>query len=329
MYKANHERYNSMKYARCGNSGLKLPRVALGMWHNFGGVDRFENSREMALGAFDMGITHFDLANNYGPPAGSAEETLGQILKNDLAPYRDELIISTKAGYGMWAGPYGDGGSKKYLVASLDQSLRRMGLDYVDIFYSHRFDPSTPLEETMDALAGIVKSGKALYVGISNYSPEQTAKAYEILRGMGVKFLIHQMSYSMFNRGPEGGLFDVLDEKGVGSIAFCPLAKGLLTDRYFAGIPADSRAAGKSVFLKESDVTEAAVNKAKALNEIAAERGQTLAQMALAWALRGGRLTSVIIGASRISQIRDNVGAVNNLDFSDEELARIEAILAK
>ena len=329
MYKANQQRYQAMKYTNCGNSGLKLPRVALGMWHNFGGVDRFENSREMALGAFDMGITHFDLANNYGPPAGSAEETLGQILKNDLAPYRDELVISTKAGYGMWAGPYGDGGSKKYLVSSLDQSLRRMGLDYVDIFYSHRFDPNTPLEETMDALAGIVRSGKALYVGISNYTPEQTERAYELLRGMGVKLLIHQMSYSMFNRGPEKGLFDVLDQKGVGSIAFCPLAKGLLTDRYFAGIPADSRAAGSSIFLKESDVTEAAVNKARALNEIAIERGQTLAQMALAWALRGNRLTSVIIGASRLSQIRDNVGAVNNLDFSDEELARIEAILAK
>jgi L-glyceraldehyde 3-phosphate reductase len=312
-----------MKYIRCGKSGIVLPAISLGLWHNFGGVDTYENGRAMVLKAFDLGITHFDLANNYGPPPGSAEEMFGKMLKTDLAPYRDELIISSKAGYRMWPGPYGEWSSKKYLVASLDQSLKRMGLDYVDIFYSHRPDPSTPLEETMAALDLIVRQGKALYVGISSYNAEQTAEAIKILKELGTPLFIHQPSYSMLNRWIENGLQDVLDENGVGSIAFCPLSQGLLTNKYLSGVPSDSRAAkqwGGSV--KESDVI-----KVRLLNEIALERGQSLAQMALAWVLRGGRVTSALIGASRVSQIEENVAALNNLDFSEHELARIEEIL--
>lgn len=327
MYIANNKRYDNMKYNRCGNSGLLLPAISLGFWHNFGGIDTYENSKKMVLGAFDMGITHFDLANNYGPPPGSAEETFGKILKQDLMPYRDQIIISSKAGYYMWEGPYGEWGSKKQLVASLDQSLKRMGLDYVDIFYSHRFDPNTPLEETMDALAGIVRSGKALYVGVSNYSPEATKKAYDILKDMGVKLLIHQPSYSMLNRWVEDGLTDVLEQNGMGAIAFSPLAKGLLTNKYFNNIPKDSRAAGPSVFLSEKDITPELISKTKALNEIAKNRGQSLAQMALAWILRDGKITSVLIGASKLEQIEENVKILNNLDFSQDELNEIDKIL--
>lgn len=317
-----------MKYNRVGRSGLKLPAISLGLWHNFGGVDRIENGRAMVRRAFDLGITHFDLANNYGPPPGSAEEMFGQILKQDLAAYRDELIISTKAGYYMWEGPYGEWGSRKYLVSSLDQSLKRMNLDYVDIFYHHRPDPDTPLEETMGALDHLVRSGKALYVGVSNYSAEQTAQAAAILKQLGTPFLIHQPSYSMFNRWIENGLQDVLDQEGVGSIVFSPLAGGLLTNRYLNGVPADSRAGGPSVFLKADHITDGKLDKIKLLNELAAERGQSLAQMSLAWVLRGGRVTSALIGASRVEQIDDNVAALSRLDFSDEELSRIETILA-
>ncbi len=326
-YQANKDRYSTMKYNRCGKSGLLLPAISLGLWHNFGGVDTYENGRAMLLKAFDLGITHFDLANNYGPPPGSAEEMFGKMMKTDLAPYRDELIISTKAGYRMWEGPYGEWGSKKYLVASLDQSLKRMSLDDVDIFYSHRPDPNTPLEETMAALDLIVRQGKALYVGISSYSAEQTAEAIRILKQLGTPLLIHQPSYSMFDRWIENGLLDVLEENGVGSIAFCPLAQGLLTNKYISGIPSDSRAAKPTGFLKESQVTEDKIAKVKRLNEIAAERGQSLAQMALAWVLRKGRVTSALIGASRVSQIEENVAALNNLEFSDDELTRIEEIL--
>lgn len=317
-----------MKYNRVGRSGLKLPAISLGLWHNFGGVDRIENGRAMVHRAFDLGITHFDLANNYGPPPGSAEEMFGQILKQDLAAYRDELIISTKAGYYMWEGPYGEWGSRKYLVSSLDQSLKRMNLDYVDIFYHHRPDPDTPLEETMGALDHLVRSGKALYVGVSNYSAEQTAQAAAILKQLGTPFLIHQPSYSMFNRWIENGLQDVLDQEGVGSIVFSPLAGGLLTNRYLNGVPADSRAGGPSVFLKADHITDGKLDKIKQLNELAAERGQSLAQMSLAWVLRGGRVTSALIGASRVEQIDDNVAALSRLDFSDGELSRIETILA-
>lgn len=327
VYVASEERYESMKYNRCGRSGLKLPAISLGLWHNFGGIDVYENSRNMVTRSFDLGITHFDLANNYGPPAGSAEETFGKILKNDLKPYRDELIISTKAGYYMWPGPYGEWGSRKYLVSSLDQSLKRMGLDYVDIFYSHRPDPDTPLEETMQALDHIVRSGKALYVGISNYSAEQTAQAAAILKELGTPLLIHQPSYSMLNRWIENGLQDVLEENGVGTIAFTPLAQGLLTNKYLNGIPEDSRAASASVFLNENNITPEALRKVRALNQMAAARGQSLAQLALAWVLRGGRVTSALIGASRVSQIEDNVAALQNLEFTKEELDRIEAIL--
>ena len=327
VYVASEERYESMKYNRCGRSGLKLPAISLGLWHNFGGIDVFENSRSMVTRSFDLGITHFDLANNYGPPAGSAEETFGKILNNDLKHYRDELIISTKAGYYMWPGPYGDWGSRKYLVSSLDQSLKRMGLDYVDIFYSHRPDPDTPLEETMQALDHIVRSGKALYVGISNYSAEQTAQAAAILKELGTPLLIHQPSYSMLNRWIENGLQDVLEENGVGTIAFTPLAQGLLTNKYLNGIPEDSRAAGASVFLNENNISPEALRKVRALNQMAAARGQSLAQLALAWVLRGGRVTSALIGASRVSQIEDNVAALQNLEFTKEELDRIEAIL--
>lgn len=327
VYSPNEQRYESMKYNRVGRSGLKLPAISLGLWHNFGGVNQFENGRDMIHKAFDLGITHFDLANNYGPPGGSAEEMFGQVLKKDLKPFRDELVISTKAGYYMWPGPYGEWGSRKYLISSLDQSLNRMGLDYVDIFYSHRFDPDTPLEETMMALDQIVRSGKALYVGISSYSAEKTAEAVAILKQLGTPLLIHQPSYSMLDRWIENGLQDVLDESGVGSIAFCPLAQGMLTSKYLNGIPENSRAANPNGFLQEEQITPEALRKIRALNQMAAARGQSLAQFALAWVLRGGRVTSALIGASRASQIEENVAALNNLDFTDEELTRIETIL--
>ncbi|MEK3731338.1 MULTISPECIES: L-glyceraldehyde 3-phosphate reductase [Paenibacillus] len=326
-YVASEDRYEGMIYNRCGKSGLKLPAISLGLWHNFGGVDTFENARNMITRAFDLGITHFDLANNYGPPPGSAEETFGRVLARDLRSYRDEMVISSKAGYYMWPGPYGEWGSRKYLISSLDQSLKRLGVDYVDIFYSHRLDPETPLEETMMALDHIVRSGKALYVGISNYSPEKTEEAISILKSLGTPLLIHQPSYSLLNRTVENGLLDVLEEHGVGSIAFTPLAQGLLTNKYLNGIPVDSRAAGASVFLNEKHITPEVLRKIRALNQIAAARGQSLAQFALAWVLRGGRVTSALIGASKVSQIEDNVAALNNLEFSKEELDRIEAIL--
>jgi L-glyceraldehyde 3-phosphate reductase len=327
VYHASGNRYEAMKYNRSGRSGLMLPTVSLGLWHNFGGVDNYENGRAMLRRAFDLGITHFDLANNYGPPPGSAEEMFGKMLKTDFAPYRDEMIISSKAGYTMWPGPYGDWGSRKYLVSSLEQSLKRMGLDYVDIFYSHRPDPNTPLEETMGALDSIVRQGKALYVGISNYSAEQTAEAIKILNQLGTPLLIHQPKYSMFNRWIEDGLQDVLEENGVGSIAFSPLAQGLLTNKYLTGIPSDSRAASPTGFLSADHVTADVVERVQRLNDIATERGQSLSQMALAWVLRGGKVTSVLIGASRVSQIEENVAVLNNLDFSEEELVRIEDIL--
>lgn len=326
-YTPNEARYDEMIYNRCGRSGLKLPAISLGLWHNFGGVNTFENARSMVIRAFDLGITHFDLANNYGPPPGSAEETFGKILKQDLHGHRDELIVSTKAGYHMWPGPYGEWGSRKYMLSSLDQSLKRLGMDYVDIFYSHRFDPDTPLEETMMALDHAVRSGKALYVGISNYSAEHTAEAISILKSLGTPLLIHQPSYSMLNRWIENGLQDVLADNGVGSIAFTPLQQGLLTNKYLNGVPEDSRAASSSVFLNAQDITPEALRKIRALNQLAAARGQSLAQLALAWVLRGGKVTSALIGASRVSQIEDNVAALKNLDFSQEELDRIEAIL--
>lgn len=327
VYQAAENRYETMKYNRTGKSGLLLPAISLGLWHNFGGVDTYENGQAMLRKAFDLGISHFDLANNYGPPAGSAEEFFGKILKTDFAPYRDEMVISTKAGYYMWPGPYGEWGSRKYLISSLDQSLKRMGLDYVDIFYSHRPDPNTPLEETMGALDTIVRQGKALYVGISSYNAEQTTEAIKILKDLGTPLLIHQPSYSMLNRWIEDGLQDVLTENGVGSIAFCPLAQGLLTNKYLNGIPEGSRAAKTTGALAENQVTEEVVRRVQILNEIAAERGQSLAQMSLAWVLRGGHVTSALIGASRVSQIEENIAALNNLEFSKEELARIEEIL--
>ena len=329
MFLANEQRYDTMQYRRCGRSGVRLPAISLGLWHNFGGVDSLENGRDMLRRAFDLGITHFDLANNYGPPPGSAEETFGRALKLDLAAYRDELIVSTKAGYGMWAGPYGDWGSRKYLLASLDQSLKRMGLEYVDIFYSHRPDPETPLEETMGALDQAVRAGKALYAGISNYDPARTAEAAKILRELGTPCLIHQMKYSMFQRTPEEGLLDTLGTEGIGGIAFTPLAQGLLTDRYLAGIPSDSRAAKPHGFLKEKDVSAARLAQVRALGEVARERGQSLAQMALAWVLRDERMTSALIGASKVEQIEQNVAAIRNLQFSDEELSRIDEILER
>lgn len=329
MYIAQPTRYETMQYKRCGKSGLKLSRIALGLWQNFGGVNPLENSREMLWYAFDHGITYFDLANNYGPPYGSAEETFGEIMKDDFRPYRDEMVISSKAGYDMWPGPYGNFGSKKYLIASLDQSLQRMGLDYVDIFYHHRPDPDTPMEETMEALAQMVRQGKALYVGISNYNPEQTKQACDILRGMGIHLLVHQPVYSMFNRWVEDGLYDVLREEGIGSVAFSPLAQGLLTNKYFHGIPQDSRAGGKSIYLNADAVTKEKVEKAKQLDEIAKRRGQSLAQMALSWVLRKEETTSVIIGASRVSQIEDNLKCLECLKFSEEELSMIDQILAK
>lgn len=327
VYQASSTRYAEMKYNRSGKSGLKLPAISLGLWHNFGGLDLHENGRAMLLRSFDLGITHFDLANNYGPPPGSAEEMFGKVLKSDLAAYRDELIISTKAGYHMWEGPYGEWGSKKYLVSSLDQSLKRMGLEYVDIFYSHRPDPNTPFEETMAALDLIVRQGKALYIGLSNYTAEQTKEAVTILKDLGTPLLIHQPSYSMLNRWIENGLQDVLDEFGVGSIAFCPLAQGLLTNKYVSGVPSDSRAGGKSQFLNTKDITEEKLAQINQLNELASSRGQSLAQMSLAWVLRGERVTSALIGASRVSQIEENVAALKNLAFSPEELAKIEEIL--
>ena len=324
-YIANEQRYSDMVYNRCGKSGIKLPAISLGLWQNFGGNNSEDNIKAMLFKAFDLGITHFDIANNYGPPYGSAEENFGRVLESDLKPHRDELIISTKAGYDMWPGPYGNWGSKKYLVSSLDQSLNRIGVDYVDIFYHHRPDPETPLEETMAALDLIVKQGKALYVGLSNYGPEDTKKASKILRELGTPCLIHQPSYSMVNRWIEDGLQDVLDEEGIGSIAFCPLAQGLLTDKYLNGIPETSRASQNSWV--KSNITEEKVAKVRLLNEMAKERGQTMAQMSIAWILRKGRVTSALIGASRVSQIEENVATINNLIFTDEELARIESIL--
>lgn len=327
-YLPSARRYDVMRYNRCGRSGLRLPAVSLGLWHNFGGVDVFENARAMVRRAFDLGITHFDLANNYGPPLGSAEESFGRILQQDLAPYRDELVISTKAGWDMWPGPYGDWGSRKYLIASLDQSLRRMGLDYVDIFYHHRPDPETPIEETMMALDHVVRQGKALYVGISSYGAEQTRRAASILRELGTPCLIHQPSYSMFNRWIEDELLAVLEEEGIGCIVFSPLEQGLLTDKYLAGIPEGSRASKPHGFLRPADITEERLTKVRKLNELAQARGQTLAQMALAWALRHKAMTSVLVGTSRVDQIEDNVGALSNLQFTDEELAGIEGVLA-
>jgi len=326
-YVPSENRYNAVTYNRCGRSGLKLPPISLGLWHNFGGVDTLENARSMIHQAFDLGITHFDLANNYGPPPGSAEENFGRILHEDLSRYRDELIISSKAGWGMWPGPYGDLGSRKYLVASLDQSLKRMGLDYVDIFYHHRPDPETPLEETMAALDQIVRQGKALYAGISSYPPELTRQAARILRELGTPCLIHQPSYSMFNRWIEDGLLAVLREEGIGCIVFSPLAQGLLTDKYLSGIPKDSRAGKPHGFLKPEHITEDKLNKVRRLNELAHARGQSLAQLALAWVLRHHEVTSAVIGASSTSQIEDAVGALKNLSFTSDELQTIAKIL--
>jgi len=327
VYQALDSRYETMSYRRCGRSGIQLPMISLGLWHNFGGVDIFENARAMLRRAFDLGITHFDLANNYGPPYGSAEENFGAIFKKDFVPYRDELIISTKAGWDMWPGPYGDLGSRKYLLASLDQSLKRMGLEYVDIFYHHRPDPATPLEETMGALDRAVRSGKALYAGISAYDPQETTKAVKILREMGTPCLIHQPKYSMFVRDPERGLLDVLGKEGVGCIPFSPLAQGLLTDKYLAGIPGDSRAA-HDFYLKRSEVSKEKIAIVNALNEVAKRRGQSLAQMAIAWVLRDERVTSALIGASRVEQIEELVGAIGNAKFSGDELNEIESLLA-
>jgi len=323
------DRYDHMTFNRCGRSGLKLPLVSLGLWHNFGGVDDFENARSMIHYAFDQGITHFDLANNYGPPPGSAEENFGKVLKKDFSGnLRDELVVSTKAGYLMWDGPYGEWGSRKYLMASLDQSLQRMGLDYVDIFYSHRPDPDTPLEETMSALTSAVQQGKALYVGISSYTPEQTIEACSILRANGTPCLIHQPKYSMFDRWIEDGLLDVLKKEGVGCIPFSPLAQGMLTNRYLDGIPADSRAAKDHGFLQKSELTEDRVNQIRALNDIAQNRGQSLSQMALSWVLRKEEITSVLVGVSSIDQLKNNLEIVGNSAFEQSDLDQIEVILA-
>jgi len=327
MHRADEQRYNKMIYKRCGTSGLKLPLVSLGLWHNFGEVDSYQNAKNMVCRAFDLGITHFDLANNYGPPAGSAEETFGKILKNCLMSYRDELIISSKAGYGMWPGPYGDGGSRKYLLASLDQSLMRMGIDYIDIFYSHRFDPETPLEETMAALDRAVRAGKALYVGISSYSAEQTKQAVSILKDLGTPCLIHQPSYSILNRWIEDGLTTVLDQIGLGCIVFSPLAQGLLTNKYLKDIPADSRAAKESGFLQKSAITPQVVVAMNALNSLAESREQSLAQMAISWVLHNKTVTSAIMGASKVSQLEDCLQALKRLDFSIEELDKIDFIV--
>jgi L-glyceraldehyde 3-phosphate reductase len=326
-YQPEENRYKSMRYNRCGQSGLKLSAISLGLWHNFGSVDQFDNSRAMVRRAFDLGITHFDLANNYGPLPGSAEETFGRILKKDLSAYRDEMIISTKAGYYMWPGPYGEWGSRKYLLASLDQSLKRMDLDYVDIFYSHRPDPETSLEETMGALDRAVRSGKALYAGISNYNPDQTHRAAQILHEMGTPCLIHQPVYNMFNRWIEPALLAALQEEGMGCIVFSPLAQGLLTNRYLGGLPTDSRAVKSGIFLKPEQITDDKLKKIQALNDLAQARGQTLAQMAISWVLRHPGMTSALIGASRPQQIDDCVGALQNLGFTPGELETIETIL--
>ncbi|WP_020533999.1 L-glyceraldehyde 3-phosphate reductase [Flexithrix dorotheae] len=326
-YKAASSRYDKMEYKRCGKSGLLLPGVSLGLWHNFGGVDTYENGRSIITRAFDLGVTHFDLANNYGPPPGSAEENFGKMLKQDLHPYRDELIISSKAGYRMWDGPYGEWGSKKYLISSLDQSLKRMGLDYVDIFYSHRPDPNTPLEETMGALDQIVRQGKALYVGLSNYTAEQTQKAIDILNDLGTSCLIHQPRYNMMDRWVEDGLLDVLEKNGVGCIPFSPLEQGLLTNRYLKGIPEGSRAT-RSVFLQENDITEEKIQAVSKLNDIAQNRGQSMAQMALSWILKDKRITTVLIGASSVSQLENSLACLENTSFTSDELSKIEKILA-
>lgn len=325
-YLADKERYDHMQYRRCGESGLLLSIVSLGLWHNFGGIDVYENARAMVLRAFDLGITQFDLANNYGPPPGSAETNFGRILKEDLAHYRDEIIITSKAGWGMWPGPYGDLGSRKYLIASCDQSLKRMGLEYVDIFYSHRPDPDTPMEETMMALDQIVRSGKALYAGISSYDAEQSQQAFDILKSLGTPCVVHQPSYSMFNRWIEDGLTDTLGKNGVGAAVFSPLFQGLLTDKYLKGIPEDSRAKN-SIHFSSEQITPERLDKVRKLNEIAQRRGQKMSQLALAWVLRDERITSVIIGASKVSQIEDAVGVQANLEFTEAELTEIESIL--
>lgn len=326
-YQAKETRYEKMNYRRCGKSGLLLPEISLGLWHNFGFTDNFENARNLLKCAFDNGITHFDLANNYGPPYGAAESNFGTIFKNDFKPYRDELIISTKAGWDMWPGPYGNFGSRKYLISSLDQSLQRMGLDYVDIFYHHRPDPETPLEETMGALDHIVRHGKALYVGISQYSAEETLKATKILKELGTPCLIHQPRYSMLDRWVEGGLLDVLENEGVGAIAFSPLNQGILTDKYLAGFPKNSRAVKDGRYLKTAQINKELISKVTQLNEIAISRGQSLAQMAIAWLLKDQRITSVLVGASRSEQLLDSLKALDNLEFSEETLKKIEAIL--
>jgi len=328
VYRPNPERYQNMPYPRCGRSGVRLSALSLGLWQNFGGVDSLSNARAMVQRAFDLGITHFDLANNYGPPYGSAETTFGQIMKQDLAPYRDELIISSKAGYDMWPGPYGIGGSRKYLIASCDQSLKRTGLEYFDIFYSHCMDPDTPLEETMGALDTIVRSGRALYAGISNYSPEKTREAVAILKSLGTPLLIHQPRYNMLDRWIEDGLTDVLKHEGVGSIVFSPLSQGMLTDKYLNGIPEGSRASrSEQIYFSEDDISAENLSKVQALNEVAQARGQSLAQLALAWVLNNDAVTSAIIGASRPEQIENSVAALDNLSFSDDELTTIEGIL--
>jgi L-glyceraldehyde 3-phosphate reductase len=327
MYNAADDRYDQIKYRRSGKSGIRLPEISLGLWQNFGGIDTFEEYRKILRTAFDKGITHFDLANNYGPPPGSAEENFGHILKKDFLPHRDELIISSKAGFLMWPGPYGEWGSRKYVIASCDQSLKRMGLDYVDIFYSHRPDPRTPIEETMGALDSLVRQGKALYVGISNYNAEEAAIAIKTLKALGTPCLIHQPKYSMLVRDAEAGLLDVLGDNGVGCIPFSPLAQGLLTDKYLKGIPSDSRVAKNLGFLRAEQVDAVTVQKAQKLNEIAIKRGQSLAQMAIAWLLKDSRVTSVLIGVSRESQLLDSLKAVDNKEFSAEELSQIEMIL--
>ncbi len=327
-YKANEQRYDKMKYNRCGNSGLMLPAISLGMWHNFGDDSNFDNAKEMVLGSFDMGITHFDFGNNYGPPPGAAERNFAKILHKELSAHRDELIISTKAGYRMWPGPYGEWGSRKYLLASLDQSLARLGLDYVDIFYSHRFDPDTPLEETVIALAAAVRQGKALYVGISSYNAEQTLRASEMLKKLGCPCLIHQPNYSMLSRWVEDALLDVLDHEGIGCIAFCPLAQGLLTNKYLNGIPEGSRASIEGTGLLKEHVTETVISKVQKLNEMAVKRGQTLAQMSLQWVLRDSRVTSALIGASRLEQIEENVKSLEFEPLSADEIMKINQILS-
>ncbi len=326
-FTASENRYNEMAYRRCGSSGIKLPSISLGLWHNFGDVDDFNNGREILLNAFDAGVTHFDLANNYGPSPGSAEVNFGKVINKELLTYRDEIIISTKAGYYMWPGPYGEWGSKKYLIASLDQSLKRMGLDYVDIFYSHRPDPDTPFEETMAALDQIIRQGKALYVGISNYDPQQTTEAIELLESLGSRCLIHQPKYSMMVREPENGLLDVLEKKGIGCIPFSPLAQGLLTNKYLKGIPKDSRAEKSHGFLQKSSITPELVQKLVELDNIAQKRGQSLAQMSLSWVLRDPRITSALIGASSVSQLKNSLACLSNIEFSTAELNEIDALM--